>query len=104
MISEIKAIIRNYLNNASLCMVMVGTVVNDGVKVSDKLVVPMELVSGMLKRYVTVGDKVKLIRNHGGQEYYIVEIMGKEFVTKGCTVKLLRDGILTEYKVEDVMP
>lgn len=104
MINEIKTIVRNYLNNADLSAIMVGTVTDSGVKVSDKLTVPVDLVSGTLRNYVVDGDRVKLIRNHGGQEYYIVEIVDKDFVTKGCTVKLLRNGTTTEYKVEDVMP
>lgn len=104
MINEIKTIVRNYLNNADLCAVMIGTVTSDGIKVSDKLTVPVELVSGTLRNYVANGDRVKLIRNHGGQEYYIVEIFNKEFVIKGCTIKLLRDGVTAEYRVEDVMP
>jgi hypothetical protein len=75
MINEIKTIVRNYLDNASLCSVMIGTVTSEGVKVSDKLTVPMELVSGNLKNTITLGKKVRLLRNHGGQEYYILGVV-----------------------------
>jgi hypothetical protein len=82
---------------------MIGTVTTDGVKVSDKLTLPNELIKGNLKDYVVAGDKVHIIRNHGGQEFYIVEIIGKVFVIKGSTVTLSKDGNTYTYKVEDVM-
>lgn len=102
MINEIKTIIQNYLSNAKLCSLMLGTVEADGIKLSDKLVVPMELISGNLKDFVKQGDKVKLIRNHGGQEFYIVEIINRPFIAKGTTVTLSRDGYSYDYTVEDV--
>lgn len=103
MINEIKTVINNYINNAKLCGLMVGTVAREGIKVSDKLVIPDELIEGNLKDYISPGDKVKLIRNHGGQEFYIVEIIGKVFVTKGSTIKLSIDGVTQSYRVEDVI-
>lgn len=86
MINEIKTIIHNYLNNVKLCQLMVGTVVNDGIKVSDKLIIPNQLIKGDLKEFVTSGDKVRLIRNHGGQEFYIVEIIKKKLILEGTVV------------------
>lgn len=103
MINEIKTIVQNYLNNAKLSALQVGTATSDGVKISDKLTLPMEIIKGNLKNYVSQGDKVRLIQNHGAQEFYIVEIIGKEFVTKGSTITLSKDGSTYEYKVEDVM-
>lgn len=103
MINEIKMIVGNYLNNAKLSALQVGAIVTDGIKVSDKLTIPMELIRGNLKDDVAVGDKVRLIRNHGGQEFYIVEIIGREFIAKGSTITLSRDGFTYEYKVEDVI-
>lgn len=103
MINEIKTIVQNYLNNAKLCNLMLGTVISKGIKVSDKLIIPDELIGGNLKSYIDPGDKVRLIRNHGGQEFYIVEIIGKEFIIKGSTIKLSIDGITRSYKVEDVI-
>lgn len=75
MIHEIKTIVQNYLNNAKLCNLTVGTVTGDGIQVSDKLTVPMELVVGNLKSSLIAGQKVRLIRNHGGQQFYILEVM-----------------------------
>lgn len=103
MINEIKTIVQNYLNNAKLSCLQIGTVVFDGIKVSDNLTIPMELIKGSLINYISSGDKVRLIRNHGGREFYIAEIIDKDFITKGCTISLSRDGQTYEYKVEDVI-
>lgn len=75
LINEFKTIVQNYLNNSKLSCLQVGTVVADGVKVSDKLTIPMELVVGNLKASLTQGQKVRLLRNHGGQEFYILEVI-----------------------------
>lgn len=75
MIDEIKTIVQNYLNNSKLCNMAVGTVVSGGIKISDKLTIPDELINGNLKDLVKSGDKVRLIRNHGGQEFYVIEII-----------------------------
>ena len=86
MINEIKTIIQNYLSNAKLCQLMVGTVADDGIKVSDRLTIPNELIKGDLKEFVAPGDRVRLIRNHGGQEFYIVEIIEKKAIFIGTVV------------------
>ena len=75
MINEIKTVIQNYLNNAKLCRLVVGTVTNDGIKVSDKLTIPYELIVGNLKKNLIVGQKVRLFQNHGGQQFYILEVI-----------------------------
>jgi len=102
MINEIKTIVQNYLNNVKLTSLMIGTVVSDGIKITDKLTIPNELIKGNLKDFVKAGDKVRLIRNHGGQEFYIVEIINRPLISKGTTITLSRDGQTYEYKVEDV--
>ncbi len=75
MVQEIKRIVENYLNNAKLCSVILGTVTTGGIQISEKLTIPDELVIGNLKLTVNTGDKVRLIRNHGGQQYYILEVI-----------------------------
>jgi hypothetical protein len=75
MIQEIKTIVKNYLENAKLCSIMVGTVTNGGIKVSDKLTVPDELIVGNLKKSISPGNRVRLLRNHGGQQFYILEVI-----------------------------
>lgn len=77
MINEIKTIVQNYLNNAALCCLMIGTVTGDGIKISDKLTLPHELVTGNLKASITPGQKVRLLRNHGGQQFYILEVISE---------------------------
>lgn len=77
MINEIKTIVQNYLNTAALCCLMVGTATSDGIKISDKLVLPYDLVIGNLKPSVMMGQKVRLLRNHGGQQFYILEVISE---------------------------
>lgn len=106
MINEIKTIIQNYLNSAKLCCLMPGTVVNDGIKVNDKLTISMDLVKGNLKNFISAGDKVRLIRNHGGQEFYLVEIIGLDTVLKGMTISIepitVSGQIIDNIKIKDV--
>lgn len=102
MINEIKEIVQNYINNAKLCSYMVGSVVSGGIMINEKLTIPDELIRGNLKEFVTAGDKVRIIRNHGGKEFYIAEIIDKAFITKGSTITLSLNGSTYEYKVEDV--
>jgi len=75
MIQEIKAIVKNYMENVKLCSIMVGTVTNNGIRISDKLTIPNELIVGNLKKKLTTGQKVRLLRNHGGQQFYILEVI-----------------------------
>lgn len=108
MIQEIKIIIQNYLNNAKLCNLMLGTVTVDGIKVSDKLIIPNELIKGNLKNYASTGDKVRIIRNQGGQEYYIVEVIGLPTAIKGRTLSIepitVTEGMtISSIKIKDVI-
>ena len=108
MINEIKTIVQNYLSNTKLCSLVLGAVEAEGIRVSDKLVVPMELISGNLKDFVKPGDKVKLIRNNGGQEFYIVEIIGFSPITKDRTISIepitITEGMtISSIKIKDVM-
>jgi len=75
MIQEIKTIVKNYIENTKLCSIMVGTVTNNGIRISDKLTIPNELIVGNLKKELITGQKVRLLRNHGGQQFYILEVI-----------------------------
>lgn len=75
MINEIKRIIENYLSNIKLTTIVIGTVVDDGIKLNDKLTVPLSFVTGNLKNSISPGKKVRLLRNLGGQEFFILEVM-----------------------------
>ncbi|WP_245156619.1 DNA helicase [Clostridium aminobutyricum] len=108
MINEIKTIVQNYINNEKLCKLTVGTVTSTGIKVSDKLTIPNVLIKGNLKDCVSAGDRVRLIRNHGGQEFYIVEIIGFTPVTKNRTVSIepimISNGMtLSSITIKDVI-
>jgi hypothetical protein len=81
---------------------MSGTIVDNGIMVNEKLTIPNELIIGNLKDHSILGDKVRFIRNHGGREFYIIEIIDKAFITKGSTLTLSMNGQVYEYKVEDV--
>lgn len=102
MINEIKIIIRNYISNAKLCSYMTGSVNGGGVAINDKVTIPYDLIRGNLKDQVHTGDRVRILRNNGGKEYYILEIMNKPTLTKGATLTLSINGTAYEYKVEDV--
>jgi hypothetical protein len=54
---------------------MSGTVEVDSIRVSDKLLIPNELIVGNLKTSVVIGDKVRLLRNHGGEQFFILEVI-----------------------------
>ncbi len=75
MINEIKAIVQNYLNNEKFCCIMLGTVVENGVRVSDRLIIPFALITGRLKEGISCGNKVRMLRDHGGQQFFILEVM-----------------------------
>lgn len=75
MINEIKRIIENYLNNIKLTSIVIGTVVDDGIKLNDKLIVPLSFVTGNLKNSISPGQKIRLLRNLGGQEFFILEVI-----------------------------
>lgn len=79
MINEIKTIIQNYLDNIKLCCIMTGTVTDGGIRISEnKPPIPMKLVTGNLKSTVCPGQKVRLLRNHGGQQFYILEVIADD--------------------------
>lgn len=88
MINEIKQIVQNYINNAKLCRLTVGTVTSDGIRMNDKLTIPNDLLKGNLKDLTKSGDKVRILRNHGGQEFYIVEIIGLKNALSDTTMSI----------------
>ena len=75
MIQEIKTIVKNYIENTKLCSIMIGTATSNGIRISDKLTIPNELIVGNLKKELITGQKVRLLRNHGGQQFYILEVI-----------------------------
>lgn len=78
MINEIKTIIQNYLSNEKFCCIMIGTVLENGVRVSDKLIIPFDLITGKLKSHISQGQRVRMLRDHGGQQFFILEVMADD--------------------------
>ena len=78
----IKTIVNNYLNNRKVTAVVIGEYKGGAVMVGD-LPVPMSMVTGNMKTRLVSGDKVRLLRNDGGREYYILEIIGKPYQIGG---------------------
>lgn len=76
---QIKIIVENYLNNRKTACLLMGTYNGTVILVNERLPVPLALVSGNLKEKLAAGDKVRLLRNDGGQEYFILEIIGRRY-------------------------
>ena len=74
----IKTIVNNYLNNRKVAAVVIGEYKGNSVMVGN-LPIPMSMITGNM----AAGDKVRLLRNDGGREYYILEIIGKPYQTGG---------------------
>lgn len=79
LLNYVKIIVDNYLNNRKVSAVMVGTYNGSALVVNERLPVPMSMVQGNMKARLTAGDKVRLLRNDGGREYFILEIIGKPY-------------------------
>ncbi|MBQ6833575.1 MAG: DNA helicase [Lachnospiraceae bacterium] len=77
--NTIKTIVTNYLRSRKLADVLIGTYTGSSIMVNENLPLPMSMIRGNLKNVLTVGDKVWLLRGDGGNEYYILEIIGKRF-------------------------
>ena len=107
MINEIKTIVENYLNNRKPACLMLGTVTADGVKVSEKLTLPWELVDGTLRGFAAPGSKVRLIRDDGGQRFFIVEIVGYAPAAKGRTLQIepvtIGNTTISQIVIKDVI-
>lgn len=104
MINEIKQCIDGYLNNRKPACLMLGTVVSGGVKLSEKLTLPWEMIYGNLKDSVTAGQQVRLFRDDGGHAYYVLEIIGCTPAMKGQTLKYTPVGgaDVSEIEIKDV--
>ncbi|WP_367567743.1 DNA helicase [Lacrimispora sp.] len=77
--NTIKTIVDNYLNNRKVTTFMAGTYNGSAIILSGNLPVPMSMVKGNMVSKLVNGDKVMLLRNDGGKEYYILEIIGKPY-------------------------
>lgn len=76
MVTEIKKIVENYINNRQMTRIVIGNYREGRVELNEKAYVPDKLLTGNLRDVLRAGDKVRLLRNEGGGEYYILEIIG----------------------------
>lgn len=87
--NTVKVIVDNYLNNRKVAAVVVGTYNGSAIIINDRLPIPMSMISGEMKNKLVFGDKVRLLRNDGGGEYFILEIIGRRYVLYEEVEKLL---------------
>ena len=83
--NQIKIIVDNYMRSRKPSAVFMGTYTGQAIMI-ETLPIPMSMISGNMKSRLISGDKVRLLRNDGGHEYYILEIVGKPYqitTTKG---------------------
>lgn len=80
--NTVKTIVDNYIRNRKPAAVLLGTYTGNCIQIG-QLPLPMSKVSGNMVSELTVGDKVRLLRNDGGGDYYIMEIIGKPYQTVG---------------------
>ena len=76
--NQIKTIVENYMRSRKPAAILPGTYTGSAI-IIETLPVPMSMVSGNMKSRLTAGDKVRLLRNDRGREYYILEIIGKPY-------------------------
>lgn len=81
--NAVKQIVNNYMNNRKPAAVMLGTYNGSAVVINERLPVPMELISGNMVNKLVAGDKIRLLRDDGGHQYFILEIVGKPYQTGG---------------------
>lgn len=79
LLNVIKTIVTNYLRSRKPTKLFVGTFTGSAILINENLPLPMSMIRGNLKSGLSVGDRVWILRNDGGNEYYILEIIGKRF-------------------------
>jgi hypothetical protein len=80
--NQIKTIVDNYMRNRKPAAVVLGTYTGQVIMI-EQLPLPMSKVSGNMISKLRPGDKVRLLRNDGGGEYYILEIVGRPYQVTG---------------------
>jgi hypothetical protein len=80
----IKTVVDNYMKSRKPAAVLVGTYTGSTVMIGS-LPVPLSMITGNMKSQLVSGDKIRLLRNDRGKEYYILEIIGKPYQIAGGT-------------------
>lgn len=78
----IKSIVDNYLGNRQVTSVINGVYNGSAVMINERLPVPMSMIKGNMAGQLVSGDKVVLLRNDGGREYFVMEVIGKPYQVK----------------------
>lgn len=78
----IKTMVDNYMKSRKPAAMLVGTYTGSAVMIGS-LPVPMSMATGNMAGQLVLGDKVRLLRNDRGREYYILEIVGKPYQITG---------------------
>lgn len=78
----VKTVVDNYMKCRKPASVILGTY-NGQTVITERLPIPMSMITGNMKQKLVTGDKVRLLRNDGGNEYFILEIIGKPYQTGG---------------------
>lgn len=78
----IKTIVDNYMKARKPAAILLGTYDGTSVMVGT-LPVPNSMLSGNMKGKMVPGDGVRLLRNDGGREYYILEIINRPYQIGG---------------------
>lgn len=74
--TAIKNIVREYLQNETLCDLVYGTWGGNSVKVDNKpLPIPLDMIDVPQGLTVIIGARVSLIQKHGGQRYAVIGVL-----------------------------
>lgn len=82
LLNTIKTVVDNYMRNRKPAAIVIGTYNGSAVMIGS-LPVTLGMINGNMKGKMLSGDQVRLLRNDGGKEYYILEIIGKPYQTGG---------------------
>lgn len=77
-----KTIIDNYMTARKPAAVLIGIYNGTAIMIGE-LPVPLSMITGNAKTKLVSGDKVRLLRNDRGREYYILEIISEPDETGG---------------------
>ena len=77
----IKTIVDNYMRSRKPAALFLGTYTGSAIMI-ETLPVPMSMVRGNMVCRLQTENKVRLLRNDRGTEYYILEIVEKTYLTQ----------------------
>lgn len=78
LLNVIKTITDNYVKNRHPAAVLLGTFDGSAVNIG-ALPVPLSMITGNMKDVLKPGDQLRVLRNDGGKEYSIIEIVGTPY-------------------------